>query len=62
MHWEKMLSSAAEGEDCLVQFANGSGVGLDERGFCPVELKCKPIQKEQGRYCFLGLIDNTRQL
>lgn len=45
-NWEKTVSSAAEGEDCLVQFANGSGVGMDERGFGPRELKCKPTQKE----------------
>lgn len=37
MRWGKMASSAAEGEDCLVQFANGSGVGMDAWGFCPVE-------------------------
>lgn len=46
MHWGEMINSAAEGEDCLVQFANGSGIGMDDRSFCPIELKCKRTQKE----------------
>lgn len=46
MHWAGMVNSEAEREDCLVQFANRSGVGRGDRSFCPIELKCKPTQKE----------------
>jgi hypothetical protein len=61
MHWEELLNSAAEGEACLLQFADEFGIGVDGQSFCSPRLNAHQHKRNKGTTVFLVLIDSMGQ-